>query len=98
VTGGHGKRVPPAALIAVQPGQRPRLIHRVHRARRGEKRRGFTETGCARPLDAAHRQPGGPLAVIWDALNTRVSRAMTGLMGDCKYNGVTSVMEETPYD
>jgi putative transposase len=50
VTGGSSKRVSLAALIAVRPGQRPRLIYRVH-ARRGppgEKRKGFTEKDCAR--------------------------------------------------
>ena len=34
VTGGSNKRVSLAALIAVRPGQRPRLIYRMHRARR----------------------------------------------------------------
>jgi len=34
----------------------------VHRAsRRGDKRKGFTETDYARLLDAAHAQLGGPL-------------------------------------
>ena len=47
VTGGHDTRVSLAALIAVRPGQRPRLIWRTHRARRGDKRKGFTETDYA---------------------------------------------------
>jgi len=57
VTGGHNKRVSLAALIAIKPGQQPRLIYRVHRGRRGDKRKGFTETGCARLLDGAHQRP-----------------------------------------
>jgi putative transposase len=49
VTGGSNKRVSLAALIAVKPGQRPRLIYRVHAGRRrGDKRKGFTETDYAR--------------------------------------------------
>jgi hypothetical protein len=48
VTGGHDTRVSLAALIAVRPGCRPRLIYRTHRARRGDKRKGFTETDYAR--------------------------------------------------
>ena len=49
VTGGSNKRVSLAALIAVKPGQRPRLIYRVHAGRRrGDKRNGFTETDYAR--------------------------------------------------
>jgi transposase len=81
VTGGSNKRVSLAGLIAVRPGQRPRLIYRVHRAsRRGDKRKGFTETDYARLLDAAHAQLGGPLVVVWDNLNTHVSRTMTDLI------------------
>jgi transposase len=81
VTGGSSKRVPLAALIAVKAGQRPRLVYRVHQGRRrGDKRKGFTEAGYARLLDAAHQQLGGPLVLVWDNLNTHVSRAMGGLV------------------
>ena len=38
VTGGSNKRVSLAALIAVKPGCRPRLIYRVHKARRRAQR------------------------------------------------------------
>jgi hypothetical protein len=82
VTGGSNKRVSLAALIAVRPGCRPRLIYRVHRARRrrGDKRKGFTEADYAALLDAAHQQLGGPLVVVWDNLNTHVSAAMSDLI------------------
>jgi putative transposase len=80
VTGGHDTRVSLAALIAIRPGQRPRLIYRTHRARRGDKRKGFTETDYARLLDAAHQQLNGPVVLIWDGLNTHVSRAMRELI------------------
>jgi putative transposase len=82
VTGGHNRRVSLAALIAVKPGCHPRLIYRVHRGRgRGrDRRKGFTETGYAQLLDAAHQQLGGPLVVVWDNLNTHVSAAMTELI------------------
>ncbi len=52
------KRVSLAALIAVKPGQRPRLIYRVHAGGRtsSRQRKGFTEAGYARLLDAAHQQ------------------------------------------
>jgi putative transposase len=80
VTGGSSKRVSLAALIAVREGQQPRLIFRVHRGpRRGEKRKGFTEADYIRLLDAAHQQLGGPLVVVWDNLNTHVSRVMREL-------------------
>jgi DDE superfamily endonuclease len=80
VTGGHDTRVSLAALLAVRPGQRPRLIYRTHRARRGDKRKGFTEHDYARLLDAAHQQLGGPVVLIWDNLNTHTSGTMAGLI------------------
>jgi putative transposase len=81
VTGGSNKRVSLAALIAIKPGQHPRLIYRVHRGRGKDQRKGFTETGYARLLDAAHQQLAGPLVLIWDNLNAHVSAAMTDLAG-----------------
>jgi transposase len=80
VTGGHNSRVSLAALIAVRPGERPRLVYRVHRARHGDKRKGFAEADYARLLDAAHQQLGGPLVLVWDNLNTHVSKAMRELI------------------
>jgi Winged helix-turn helix/DDE superfamily endonuclease len=82
VTGGSNKRVSLAALIAVRPGCRPRLIYRVHHGRRcrDDRRKGFTEADYARLLDDAHQQLGGPLVVVWDGLNTHVSRAMADLV------------------
>ncbi|MDX6422237.1 MAG: hypothetical protein QOG28_6857, partial [Trebonia sp.] len=81
VTGGSSKRVSLAALIAVKAGQRPRLVYRVHQGRRrGDKRKGFTEAGYARLLDAAHQQLGGPLVLVWDNMNTHVSRALGGMV------------------
>ena len=79
MTGGHNTRISLAALIATKPGQRPRLIYRTHPGHRG-RRKGFTETGYAQLLDAAHQQLGGPLVVVWDNLNTHVSRAMGELI------------------
>ena len=80
MTGGHDTRVSLAALIAVRPGCRPRLIYRTHRARRGDQRKGFTEQDYARFLDAAHQQLHGPVVVVWDGLNTHTSHAMRELI------------------
>ena len=81
VTGSSNRRVSLAALIAIKPGQRPRLIYRVHqgRRRRGDQRKGFTETDYARLFDAAHQQLAGPLVVVWDNSSTHLSAAMTQL-------------------
>jgi transposase len=82
VTGGSNKRVSVAALIAVKAGQQPRLVFRVLAGRRrdGDKRKGFTERDYARLLDAARQQLGGPLILIWDNLNTHVSKVMRELV------------------
>jgi hypothetical protein len=62
VTGGSNKRVSLAALICIKPGQRPRLIYRVHKSRRGKgQRKGFTEADYAGLLDAARRPAGSRL-------------------------------------
>jgi transposase len=81
VTGGHNSRLSLAALIAVKPGQRPRLIYRVRSGPRldGDKRKGFTEKDYARLLDAAHQQLNGPVVLVWDNLNTHTSGAMREL-------------------
>ena len=79
VTGAHNARVSLAALIAIKPGQRPRLIYRVHRARSKDQRKGFTEASYAALLDAAHQQLGGPLVLVWDNLSTHRSAAMKEL-------------------
>jgi putative transposase len=82
VTGASNKRISLAALIAVRPGHRPRLIYRVHRVRgRGkDQRKGFTEPDYARLLDAAHQQLGGPIVMVWDNLNAHVSGPMAELI------------------
>jgi hypothetical protein len=81
VTGGSNKRVSLAALIAIKPGCRPRLIYRVHKSRRRkDQRKGFTEADYAQLLDAAHQQLRGPVVVVWDNLNTHVSDTMTELI------------------
>ena len=82
VTGGSNRRVSLAALIALKPGHRPRLIYRVRksRRRRGDPRKGVTETDCAALLDAAHQQLSGPIVLVWDNLNVHISDAMTSLI------------------
>jgi len=81
VTGGSNKRVSLAALIAIKPWCRPRLIYRVHHSRRGkDQRKGFTEAGCAQLLDAVHQQLGGPIVLVWYNLNSHVSAAMAELL------------------
>src|SRR5260370_1278423 len=84
--GGRGEGEPAggagawAAGSGAGVGGRRGRIPRRRGARRGDKRKGFTETDYARLLDAAHQQPGGPVVLVWDGLNTHTSRAMRELI------------------
>jgi DDE superfamily endonuclease len=81
VTGGHNTRVSLAALIATRPGHQARLIYRTHRGgRRDGRRKGFDETDYARFLDTAHQQLHDPVVLVWDNLNTHVSRVIRELI------------------
>src|SRR4051812_7483281 len=83
VTAANAPRLSVAALVAVKPGVRPRLIYRTRRTRRGRRAsrcKGFTEADYAALLDAAHQQLGGPLVLVWDNLNTHTSKAMAALI------------------
>jgi len=80
VTAANSPRLSVAALVAVKPGHRPRLIYRTHRGRRGGRRKGLTEADYAALFDAAHRQLGGPIVLVWDNLNTHVSATMAEII------------------
>src|SRR3954464_10828997 len=79
VTAAISPRVSVAALVAIKPGRRPRLIYRTHPGRRRRRRdgwrKGFTEADYAALLDAAHQQLGGPIVLVWDNLSTHTSKA-----------------------
>jgi transposase len=96
VTAQNSPRLSLAALIAVKPGQPPRLIYRTRTSRKhpAGQRKGFTEADYARLLDAAHQQLGGPLVVVWDNLNTHLSRAMAELIAA---RGWLTVYQLPPY-
>jgi DDE superfamily endonuclease len=81
VTAALSPRVSVAALPPTKPGHRARLLYRTHRGRRGSgRRKGFTEADYAALLDAAHRQLGGPIVLVWDNLSTHTSKAMAELI------------------
>ena len=81
VSAAGSARVSLAGLVCTKPGQRSRLIYRTrtHRGRKGEPK-GFAEADYAALLDAAHQQLGGSIVLVWDGLNTHVSRAMKRLV------------------
>jgi hypothetical protein len=67
VTATNHPRLSLAALVAIKPGHRPRLIYRTHAGRRSDgRRKGLTEADYAALLDAVHRQLDGPIVLVWD--------------------------------
>lgn len=70
VRGKGSGRVHIAAMVCYKPGQRSRLIYRLHvdRGRRGE-RRSFDWTDYRDLIIAAHQQLAGPIVLVWDNLN-----------------------------
>ena len=81
VSGKGSGRVSIAGLTAYRPGQRPHPFYRiaVHHGRKGE-RRSLSEADYATLLTAAHHQLHGPVILIWDNLNTHVSKQMRAFL------------------
>lgn len=77
VTGKGSGRVLMAGLVCNKSGRATRLIYRtqLYRGRTGEKK-GFRAREFAGLLDAAHRQLGGPVIVVWDNASTHHARAL----------------------
>jgi putative transposase len=67
--------------IAMRPGTRGRLCYRVrvHHGRRGE-RRSLSETDYIHLIDGTHQLLKAPIVLVWDRLNTHISRAMKRLI------------------
>jgi DDE superfamily endonuclease len=83
VTARGTHKVSIVGLVCLKPRQRPRLVYRtlIYRGRKHE-RKGFTEDDYIAVLDAAHRQLGGPIVLIWDRLGTHTSTRMRELVTD----------------
>ncbi|WP_455568707.1 IS630 family transposase [Streptomyces griseofuscus] len=83
VSGRRSGRLSVAGLIAVRPGSRTRLCHRLrtHRAGKG-KRRSMGERDFIALVDGVHQLVKAPLVLVWDRLNTHVSRAMGELIAE----------------
>src|SRR3954452_10813381 len=87
VTAANSPRLSLAALVATKPGQRPPLIYRTHRGRRGGgRRKGFTEADYA----AAGSQYTS-LAFTEALLEAGIAGSI-GSVGDALYN---ALMEST---
>ena len=76
-------RISIAKILAWRPGARTRLFYRlrVHRPRHKKERRSLPERDYISLLDGVHQQLRASIILVWDRLNTHVSRAMKRLIG-----------------
>ncbi|MCX5233292.1 transposase [Streptomyces sp. NBC_00233] len=83
VSGRRSGRLPVAGLIAMRPGSRTRLCHRLrtHPAGKG-KRRSMDERDFIALADGVHQLVRAPILLVWDRLSTHVSRRMRDLVAE----------------
>jgi hypothetical protein len=83
VSGRRSGRLSVAGLIAMRPGSRTRLCHRLrtHRAANGA-RRSMGERDFIALIDGVHQLLKAPIVLVWDRLNTHVSRVMHELVAE----------------
>nr|WP_189788431.1 transposase [Streptomyces capitiformicae] len=83
VSGRRSGRLSVAGLIAMRPGSRTRLCHRLrtHSAGKG-KRRSMGERDFIALIDGTHQLVKAPIVLVWDRLNTHVSHAMRELIAE----------------
>ncbi|WP_443031730.1 IS630 family transposase [Streptomyces sp. 3211] len=83
VSGRRSGRLSVAGLIAMRPGSRTRLCHRLrtHPAGKGA-RRSMSERDFIALVDGVHQLVRAPIVLVWDRLNTHVSRRMQGLAAE----------------
>uniref|UniRef100_UPI0035A248FF transposase n=1 Tax=Streptomyces poonensis TaxID=68255 RepID=UPI0035A248FF len=81
VSGRRSGRLSVAGLIAMRPGSPTRLCHRLiaHPAGKG-KRRSMSERDFIALIDGTHQLIKAPVVLVWDRLNTHVSRTMRELI------------------
>ncbi|MFD3658880.1 transposase [Streptomyces sp. NPDC058620] len=75
VSGRRSGRLSVAGLIAMRPGSRTRLSCRLLAHPAGNsKRRSMSESDFIALIDGMHHLVRAPLVLVWDRLNTHVSR------------------------
>ncbi|GAA5056997.1 hypothetical protein GCM10023336_30370 [Streptomyces similanensis] len=76
-----------AGLVAMRPGSRTRLCHRLISHPAG-KRRSMGERDFIALIDGAHQLLKAPIVLVWDRLNTHVSKKMWKLVGQREWLSV----------
>ncbi|WP_055494927.1 transposase [Streptomyces sp. TP-A0356] len=75
-----------AGLLCYRPGLPARLYYRLRRhTGRKDERRSLGESDYIHLLDGAHHLLKAPLIVVWDRLNTHVSKAMQAFVAERKW-------------
>lgn len=70
-------------LIAMRPGSRTRLCHRLRTHRPGkDRRRIMGERDFIALIDGVHQLFNAPIALVWDRLNTHVSHVIRELIAE----------------
>ncbi|MFF3404104.1 transposase [Streptomyces sp. NPDC002659] len=83
VSGRRSGRLSVVGLIAMRPGSRTRLCHRLRTHPAGKsKRRSMGERDFIALIDGVHRLVRAPIVLVWDRLNTHVSRTMRQMIDD----------------
>ncbi|MEK2472576.1 transposase [Streptomyces noursei] len=86
VSGGRSGRLSVAGLIAMRPGSRTRLCHRLRAHPAGkDQRRSMDERGFIALIDGVHQLVKAPLVLVWDRLNTHVSLKMRKMSAECDW-------------
>ncbi|MFQ6146745.1 transposase [Streptomyces seoulensis] len=76
-------RLSVAGLIAMRPGSRTRLCHRLRTHQPGkDKRRSMGERDFIALIDGVHQLVKAPVLLVRDRLNTHVSHAMRELIAE----------------
>ncbi|WP_406066914.1 IS630 family transposase [Streptomyces sp. NBC_01077] len=83
ISGRRSGRLSVAGLIAMRPGSRTRLCHRLRSHPAGKSaRRSMGERDFIALIDGVHQLVGAPIVLVWDRLNTHVSRRMQALVAE----------------
>ncbi|MEU1404792.1 transposase [Streptomyces sp. NPDC005728] len=97
VCGRRSGQLSVAGLIAMRPGSRTRLCHRLrtHPAGKG-KRRSMGEHDFIALIDGVHQLVRAPIVLAWDRLNTHVSCTMRQLIAEREWLRVFLLPAHSP--